>query len=184
MDIRQKWNSKYENKLTNMEPPVPNERLMQVAPSLHGGAAIDIACGLGGNSTFLASNGYEVTAVDISEVAINYVKEQADRNGFQINAIANDLSNTDSPLFQESYDLAVITYYLDRNIFTKVKDMVKNKGFFFMETFYRTSGDKKQAVSEKYKLESNELLKEFIDWKIIYFEENEQEGRQTIFCQK
>jgi len=184
MDIRKKWDNKYETKLANMNPPVPNERLLHIAPGLRGGAALDIACGLGGNSFFLTENGYKVTAVDISEVAINYVKEQAARNGLQISAQTADISNTESILFQEMYDLAVITYYLDRALFPKVKGMVKNKGFFFMETFYRTREGGNQAISDKYKLETNELLKEFMDWKILFFEENEQEGRQTIFCQK
>lgn len=184
MNTREKWDNKYETKLANMNQPVPNERLLYIAPGLRGGAALDIACGLGGNSFFLAENGFKVTAVDISEVAINYVKEKAVSNGLQIKALAADLSNPDSSLFRESYDLAVITYFLDRALFPKVKGMVKNKGFFFMETFYRTMESGNQAISEKYKLESNELLKEFKDWKILFFEENEQEGRQTIFCQK
>ncbi|MGA9226170.1 MAG: methyltransferase domain-containing protein, partial [Mesobacillus sp.] len=184
MDIREKWDNKYETKLANMNTPVPNERLLYIAPCLRGGAALDIACGLGGNSFFLAENGFNVTAVDISEVAINYVKEKAVSNGLQIKSLAADLSNPVSTLFRKSYDLVLITYFLDRALFPKVKGMVKDKGFFFMETFYRTMEGGNQAISEKYKLESNELLKEFKDWKILYFEENEQEGRQTIFCQK
>jgi 2-polyprenyl-3-methyl-5-hydroxy-6-metoxy-1,4-benzoquinol methylase len=35
-----------------------------------GGRALDLACGLGGNAVFLARRGFEVDAVDISEVGI------------------------------------------------------------------------------------------------------------------
>jgi tellurite methyltransferase len=53
-----------------------------------------------------------------------------------------------------------------------------------METYYQSPYIEEQGVSDQYKLNSNELLAEFGDWKVLYFEENEQEGWQSIFCQK
>ncbi|WP_423406949.1 class I SAM-dependent methyltransferase [Heyndrickxia sp. MSNUG] len=188
MDIKHKWNGKYSNKLRQneyMNPPEPNERLRQIAENLKGETAIDIACGLGGNSIFLAGMGFEVTAVDISEVAVKYISEQVDRFALKVSALVADMSVTGGIVFEGKYDLAVITYYLDRNIFPKVKEIVKDQGFFFMETFYKVDTETvNQTISDKYKLESNELLKEFSDWKILFFEESEQDGRQTILCQK
>jgi tellurite methyltransferase len=184
MDSQNKWNRKYKERLKNLSEPEPNERLYNLAPYLIGRTAIDIASGLGGNSFFLAEQGYEVTAVDQSEVAVKFVSEQASRRHLKITALTADLTQGQNDIFQYKFDLAVITYYLDRMLFPLVKEMVNEKGYFFMETYYKTDGGGNQPISQKYKLESNELLKEFSEWKVLFFEENEQEGRQTIFCQK
>jgi 2-polyprenyl-3-methyl-5-hydroxy-6-metoxy-1,4-benzoquinol methylase len=67
---RQKWDRIYRN----WKAPFPgaaavlaeNEHLLPPG----GGRALDLACGLGGNAVFLARRGFEVDAVDISEVGI------------------------------------------------------------------------------------------------------------------
>jgi tellurite methyltransferase len=50
-----------------------------------------------------------------------------------------------------------------------------------METFYLSPKNENQGVSNHYKLQPGELLADFSDWKVLFYEENEQEGRQTIF---
>lgn len=185
MEPREKWNSKYHDIVTNIEESVPNARLLKLSPYLNGGSAIDIACGLGWNSYFLSGMGYKVTAVDISDVAINFVSKQAEKKRLEIRTLCADMSKgTAFPFEIDSYDLVLITYYLDRSLFQKVKAIVKMNGYLFMETFYKAGPGSKKTITEKYKLESNELLEEFKDWKILYYEECEQEGRQSIFCQK
>jgi tellurite methyltransferase len=137
------------------------------------------------NSFYLAKIGFNVTAVDISDVAIAFVSEQAEKRGLEIRTHVADMSKGSAFAFTaETYDLAVITYYLDRSIFPHVKEIVKINGYIFMETFFKSATRGKQTISEKFKLESNELLREFKDWNILYFEECEHEGRQTILCQK
>ncbi len=69
-------------------------------------------------------------------------------------------------------------------MFPFVKSIIKKNGLFFMETFFRSPKNKDQSVSNQYKLDPHELLTEFADWHILYYEENELEGRQTIFCRK
>jgi 2-polyprenyl-3-methyl-5-hydroxy-6-metoxy-1,4-benzoquinol methylase len=185
VDSKTKWNSKYKERLDQWNEPVVNPRLLNLAASLHGGRALDIACGLGANSLFLALLNYQVEAMDISDVAINFVHEQARRNQLSIHPLVCDLTELETINWvKNSFNLVVMTYYLDRTLFPVVKSLIQQDGYFFMETFYQTSKKQQEGVSSQYKLQSNELLSEFSDWKIVFFEENEQEGRQTIFCQK
>ncbi|WP_462408472.1 class I SAM-dependent methyltransferase [Neobacillus sp. Marseille-QA0830] len=186
MDIRSKWNGKYRERLNhNRGQPETNPRLKHLSSYLTGGEALDLACGLGGNSQFLARMNYQVQAVDISEVAIDYIKELVAVHNLTINSRICDLSKLDNISLKKSlYDLVVMTYYLDRSLFSAVKDSIKHYGFIFIETFYMSPQPENQSVSDQYKLKSQELLTVFRDWKVLFFEENEQEGRQTIFCQK
>ena len=185
MDPKNKWNLKHKERLNHDGELTPNIRLKNMSDYLKGGSVLDIACGLGANSIFLAQLNYRVQALDISDVAITNLKQRSALMHLNINPFVCDLTKLESFHVQEnSFDLVIMTYYLDRSIFSYVKSIVKKNGYFFMETYYSTSQNENQGISEKYKLQSNELLKEFGEWKVLYYEENEQEGRQTVFCQK
>ncbi|MDR7078146.1 2-polyprenyl-3-methyl-5-hydroxy-6-metoxy-1,4-benzoquinol methylase [Neobacillus niacini] len=185
MNTRDKWNIKHLDRITQLEEPEPNPRLKKLAAYFkEGGTALDIACGLGGNSMFLAQSDYQVEAMDISDVAINYIQEQASKDNLAIQPQVADLTNVNAQNWLNAYNVMVITYYLDRALFPVVKSSIKEGGYFFMETYYQSPETVGQGISEQYKLRSNELLDEFRDWKVLYFEENEQEGWQSIFCQK
>ncbi|GHH98968.1 class I SAM-dependent methyltransferase [Neobacillus kokaensis] len=73
MDDKTKWNAKYKERLNEPEEPKPNSRLKSLTTYFSGGTALDIACGLGGNSILLAEHNYLVQAIDISDVAIKFV---------------------------------------------------------------------------------------------------------------
>ncbi|WHY75415.1 class I SAM-dependent methyltransferase [Neobacillus sp. WH10] len=185
MNTRSKWNTKHKDRLSDLIEPAPNPRLKTLSAYLNGGTALDIACGLGGNSLFLARINFQVEAVDISDVAINYIQERAINDKLNIHPIVCDLTKWNELNWQNnSFDSVVITYYLDRTLFPNVKRIIKENGYFFMETYYQSPQSMNQGVSNQYKLQPKELLVEFGDWKVLMFEENKQEGRQTIFCQK
>lgn len=179
-----KWNEKHKEQLNQIKEPKANQRLEALSSYLTGGNALDIACGLGGNSLFLAKMNYQVQAIDISDIAINYIQEQAAIRKLEIFPQKCDLTEINKlDGSNDSFNIAVMTYYLDRDLFPIVKRIIKEHGYFFMETYFQ-SPQNNQNISNKYKLMPQELLNEFRDWKILYFEENEVEGRQTIFCQK
>jgi tellurite methyltransferase len=186
MDTKKKWNEKYKNRLHTSDISSVNQRLKYLSSYLQGGTALDIACGLGANSLFLGQLGYRVKALDISDVAISYVQEQAKNKQLNnIEPFIADLTDWDSlAIKKDSLDLVIMTYYLDRSIFNSIKPIIKRKGYFFMETFYMSTKHENQGISSQYKLKSKELLSEFNDWEILFYEENEWEGRQTIFCSK
>lgn len=185
MDSKKKWNEKYIARLNESEAIAANERLLKLSPIFQGGLALDFACGLGANSIHLAKLGYQVDAYDISDVAINHLKERIDADNLAIYPKVYDLENVKSLNINENnFDVVVITYYLDREVFPLMKSIVKKGGYFFMETFYASPTAKKEGVSDKFKLRSQELLTIFSDWQIIFYEENEEEGRQTILVRK
>ena len=57
------------------------------------GILLDLGCGQGRDSIFLASLGFQVTAVDISKVGINQMIKKAQTMGLEIDGIVNDIQN-------------------------------------------------------------------------------------------
>jgi ubiquinone/menaquinone biosynthesis C-methylase UbiE len=54
----------------NLTDLVENDRIQQ-------GSALDLCCGLGTNTVYMAQNGFDVSAVDISKHALNLAKQKA-----------------------------------------------------------------------------------------------------------
>jgi tellurite methyltransferase len=188
-----KWNTKHNERIVQSttstivsKPIEPNTRLVQLSTHFNGGQALDIACGLGANSIFLAKNNYNVTSLDVSDVAIQYL--QSNSKHLSIDAKVVDLDNVQ---LVNRYNLVVITYFLDRHLFPLVRDSIKSEGgLVFIETFYNVVNkdtDKchlNNHISSQFKLAPNELKQIFSDWIIEYYEENETSGIQTILARK
>ncbi|MBP1931178.1 class I SAM-dependent methyltransferase [Ammoniphilus resinae] len=173
---RLKWDSKYRDKLLKgiaVSEPCP--RLKQLSSYLAGGSALELACGMGENSFYLARKGYRVTAYDVSPVVIDFIRAQA--KNFSITAEVMDLDHWSPDL--EQYDLVVITKFLDRRLFPIIKSVIKPDGLFFMETFYHST-----AMRDEYKLLPNELQERFGEWEILFFEQDPGTGLQSILVRK
>jgi 2-polyprenyl-3-methyl-5-hydroxy-6-metoxy-1,4-benzoquinol methylase len=57
------------------------------------GTALDLGCGMGTQSIFLAKHGFDVTGVDISQTAIDYALTYAKKENVQINFMAKDATD-------------------------------------------------------------------------------------------
>lgn len=61
--------------------PRPNVRLTETAAGLAPGDALDVGCGTGGDALWLARRGWNVTAVDVSAVAVDRLAHLARSQG-------------------------------------------------------------------------------------------------------
>jgi SAM-dependent methyltransferase len=57
------------------------------------GRAIDLGCGSGANSIFLAQHGFDVTGVDFASMAIEKARRRADEAGASVRFVVDDLTN-------------------------------------------------------------------------------------------
>ncbi|MFA5232929.1 MAG: methyltransferase domain-containing protein [Sulfurimonas sp.] len=159
---KQRWNERY------LDNPMPQEVSPLVEKYIgHAkvGHAIDVACGTGRNTHYLADLGFTVDAVDISDYALNKVKKSA-----MINKIDTDLDKYN--LTPNKYDLIVNVNYLNRRLVSQMKDALKGGGVLIFETFIVAHGDFKMPTTNlDYLLRKNELLHSFIGLDVIYYEE-------------
>lgn len=68
------WNSRYDGREPG-EPAPPNGLEALIVPA--GGLCLDVACGLGEQAVWAAQNGFEVVALDASEVAVAATRRSA-----------------------------------------------------------------------------------------------------------
>jgi SAM-dependent methyltransferase len=158
---KQRWNKRFKEKPFRdyVEPIV--EKYINLANK---GYALDIACGQGRNTHFLADNGFIVDAVDLSDYALSQIRE--DKN---INKIEADLDEYN--LEKNKYDLVININYLNRRFFHQIKEALKIGGVVIFETFIIAHGDFDNPQNPEYLLRSNELLHAFTGLEIIYYEE-------------
>lgn len=153
----------------------PAKLLKDYLPLLPIGKALDVAMGKGRNSIFLASHGFEVTGLERDEESIRICKDEADKAGVKIDARHVDLEDLESYQIEGSaYDVVICFYYLQRNLFSPIKDAIKPQGIIIYETFlidqHLKTGHPKRR---EYCFEHNELLKFFPEFRILYYHEGQ-----------
>lgn len=86
----------------------PNRFVAEQLADLSPGRALDLACGEGRNALWLARQGWQVTAVDFSEVALGKGRERAAKDGLELDWLAADLTSyVPEP---GGFDLVLIAY--------------------------------------------------------------------------
>jgi tellurite methyltransferase len=147
------------------------------------GKALDLAMGEGRNGVYLATQGFDVLGLDISPVGLDKAQMLANENGVSISTAIADLEEVD--LEKDTFDVILCMYYLQRDLFQKMKDALKSGGMVVVET-YNTDYLKYSNFNKKYLLEPNELLEIFKDFKIIKYEmfDDGEEAYSSIIAQK
>ncbi len=121
------WDQHYSGP-ENVAEQSPLRILEQVVQYHSPGEALDLACGLGRHAWFLARQGWQVTAVDSSEVAISKLRDAARATGLAIDARVADLGAPASVIHPESYDLICDCLYLQRSLLPQIRDGVRIGG--------------------------------------------------------
>nr|WP_082096728.1 class I SAM-dependent methyltransferase [Demequina gelatinilytica] len=90
----------------------PNAQLVAEVAGTPAGRAIDVGCGEGADAVYLATLGWEVTAIDISPTAVSRGRERAERAGAEIAARIDwrvaDARTAD--VHEQSFDLVASHY--------------------------------------------------------------------------
>ena len=158
---KERWNKRHVDKpmRKNVEPLL--EKYIDEADV---GEALDIACGIGRNTHFLAQKGFLVDAVDISDYALSQVDEIATIKKFEVDLDTYNLEIN-------KYDLIVNINFLSRRLIPQIKEALRSGGVLIFETFIIAHGDFSQPVNPEFLLRKNELLHAFIGLDIVYYEE-------------
>jgi SAM-dependent methyltransferase len=86
----------------------PNATVRDLVAGMAPGKALDLACGEGRNALWLAAEGWEVTGVDFSRVAVDRAGRLATERGLAARFIHADLGEWAPPA--EAFDLVLLAY--------------------------------------------------------------------------
>ncbi len=177
-DIREKWDGIYQER-DGQAPGSADRVLLENAHLLpSGGEALEIACGLGANALLLARHGLHTRAWDISPVAIGQLRAVAEGAGLD-NLRAEAVDVMGHPPAPRSYDVIVISHFLERDLAPAIMAALKDGGLLFYQTFTRTRVSDGGPRNEAFRLADNELLELFAPLKVLVYREEGAAGDVT-----
>jgi len=177
---RIKWNLRFESEETYLgEMPSPFlfreiERIRRLAP---GKRALDIACGEGRNSIFLAQQGFLVTALDISDVGLGKAAKRAEKEGLPVDFQQVDL---DGYHFTEQFDLIINFNFLLRDLIPEEVRALSTGGLLIIDTIME-SQQLCASHNPAYLLQRGELqhICEGLPGEILFYEELSEDETPT-----
>jgi tellurite methyltransferase len=179
---KDRWNSKYETEVYLFgEKPIPF--LVDNVHLLRKGKVLDIAMGEGRNGVYLATQGFEVLGLDISEKGLEKAHNLAKKNKVTIATKVVDLESF--TLEPNSYDVILCTYYMQKDLFKQFQSALKPGGMIVVET-YNVDYLKYAQFSRKWALDTNEMLDIFKGLRVIRYQDYDdgKEAYSSIIAQK
>ena len=110
---RVKWNEKHRKKRFSAEPSLIVKKYCRSAPI---GKALDIAAGNGRNAVFLANQGFDVEAVDISDQALIRLSGRHPN----VRPVCADLDYFDIRVLIPFYYKGLFHYYQNFQLFSHI----------------------------------------------------------------
>jgi SAM-dependent methyltransferase len=184
LDEKARWNRKYsEGSHTSLYPDLflvrAYDEFLSVRPP---GKALDVAGGPGRHALWLADRGWQVKLIDISEVGIEAARKNIGNANHakhspstamkgSVSAEVLDLNST-RDLGSEQYDLILVFFYLQRELFPALISALKPDGLLIYKTFNTESENNVSEPSEPaFLLKPNELLRAFQSLRILHYHE-------------
>lgn len=156
------------------------------------GKALDLASGLGGNAIHLARAGLEVSAIDLSSVAMAKLSSYAEQQQLAISCFCRDLEHeAENKLAQQGqrldkgghdelgesvFDVIVVSHYLYRPLLPSLLQALRPRGLLFYQTFTQQRVGDSGPSNSAYRLAENELLEHCKALHILLYREDGLQG--------
>jgi SAM-dependent methyltransferase len=144
----------------------PNAFLVRTVSGRPPGRALDVGMGQGRNALWLASQGWTVTGFDLSPVAIEQARREAEKRGLTIDALVKPYQEYEWGIAK--WDLIVFSYFFPREALPKVWTALKPGGLILIEGFHIDTA-RIRPVGGGY--HNNELLNVLKDYRILVYED-------------
>jgi len=170
---RAHWDLKYEQGLPSLTEPDPffisayEKFVAQSSPQA--GTALDVAGGVGRHALWLARRNWQVTVVDVSDVAMRKLNQAAIEQNVKLDLLVGDAS--DYKFEPARFDLILLFYHLDRSLFPKIVYALKPGGLLICKMSLRWKSDGMSTAAGTGPLEKNELPTLVPDLHILHHRE-------------
>ena len=133
------------------------------------GQALDLACGRGGNALFLARQGLQAHAWDISGEAVEALAREAEAEKLCLQTEVRDVQ--ESPPEPGTFDVICVSFYLERGISSALIEALRPDGLLFYQTFLHEKVTDEGPGNPAYRLGANELLELFAPLHVLAYQE-------------
>ena len=182
MSKKEKWNKLYDGS-GFLYGPEPLAFLKEQWGRLRKGKALDLAMGEGRNAVFLAQQGFQVVGFDVSDIAIEKAKKLAYDRGAKIETKVADVDLYLFPLL--GFDSIILSYFKPPpRYYNEIVRALAQGGTVLIES-YTTDQLTREPVggfeNQDY-FYPNEVLKNFKDLQILFYNEGEIGGKWIVQC--
>jgi SAM-dependent methyltransferase len=179
---RSHWDLKYEQGLPSLEKPDPfylsafDQFVADLFPN--GGTALDLAGGIGRHALWLAKRNWQVTVVDISEVAIRKLDQKARQLDLTLDLFALDAK--EYQFKPACFDLIVMFYHFDRDICPRVLSTLKPGGFLICKSSLSWDSYEGTAPVSIRPLARSEILSMLPGLRVLHHQERPVRDRGVV----
>ncbi len=183
---RDKWDARYRDGAYDSRTH-PTALLAEWLPRLARDRALDVACGAGRNALFLAANGYSVTALDISAVALERGRQRAEERALSIEWLCGDLDDfVEHVLPPGTFDLIVWVRYIHDTLMPSLIARLNPGGTLLCEQHLATTAQVAGPTSAAFRLAPGALERSAKGLAILHSYEGfviDPDGRSVALAQ-
>lgn len=190
---RDKWDARYREGAYESRTH-PSALLVEWLPKLAIGTtrprAADVGCGAGRNALYLARLGWEVDALDVSQVALERLAAAAAAERVSVHCAQTDLedlSSLPSPLrAAERYDLVIMMRYTNLPLIERLRPVLKTGGYLIVEVHLETTADVVGPRNPRFRLAPGALRDAAAGLDVIEYREglvDEPDGGRAALAQ-
>lgn len=178
---RARWDLKYKQDLPSLTEPDPffiyacGQFVDQSFPN--SGVALDLAGGLGRHALWLASRGWQVRVVELSDVAVEKLSQAARDRHVNLDLFVGDAA--DYKFERTQFDLIVLFYHLDRTLFPKIVCALNPGGLLICKMSLRWDMDGLTSVATT-ALGRNELPSLVSQLHVLHHQERPVRNRGVV----
>lgn len=159
---------------------LPSSWLLQHADVLpREGRALDVACGRGRHSLWLAEHGLTTLAIDRDVDAIRELNDEAQNRRLPLRGEVRDLERGDDPFAAFTFDVIVVVHYLHRPLFPSLVGGLAPGGLLIYETFTRAQAARGKPTNPDFLLKPGELLELVRPLEVLASREGDYDGRMV-----
>jgi SAM-dependent methyltransferase len=178
IDEKTQWDKRYnEGSHSSLSPdPFLLSAYAEFLADKPPGLALDMAGGVGRHAIWLAQRGWQVKLIDISEVGVQKAQENAKRTGTSA-SISTEICDLNSvrDFGCEQFDLIVVFFFLQRELFPALAAVLKLGGYLIYKTYTTEQKHLPGGPSHPmFLLEPDELRSAFASLSLLHYRETVQ----------
>jgi SAM-dependent methyltransferase len=147
--------------------PLLQGAIEEIEQATRGRSAIDLACGAGRDTVYLAQRGWQVTGVDIKADALARCQALAESAQVDVDTLQADIEARPEVLGDHTYDLIIVMRFLYRPLLKRLVKHLKPGGVLCYSTFMVGSEQFGSPRNPNYLLKPGELAEVYADLTII-----------------